>query len=232
MKNISNHKKFYATAIVVVLTTTSIHRVSAQIRRFPSIKTTNRLRELQQKQIPLATTIEGTITTPIIWTDNSQPNATRATIILNEPLLYSDGSIALPENSSLIVEVSDWDNAGFVTLNAVAIVYENSRGEFTQSTIPEGTLLIRNEDNHPLAFKTEESNGGNSIIGVIADEVVQTGARNLSLPGGLDSAVSRSSRTIRDNSRSSRRSNTGAVYSVEEETTVSIYVNSFLSIEE
>ena len=228
MKNILNHQKLHATAIAFILSATLVRGVSAQSARFPNIQTTKRLREFPQKQIPLATTIEGTITTPIIWTDNSRSNTTRATITFNEPLLYSDGSIALPESSSLIVEVNDWDDAGFVTLNAVAIIYEDSRGEFTQSAIPEGTLLIRNEDNQPLAFKTEESNGENSIISGIFDEAVQTGARNLSLPGGIDSAVSR---TIRDNFRSSRRSNTDTVYFVEEETTVSIVVNSFLSIE-
>ena len=229
MKNTSKQLKFHATAIALILTATLVHGVSAQIARFPSIQTTERLREFQQKQIPIATTIEGTITTPIVWTDNSQSNTTRATITFNEPLLYSDGSIALPESSSLIVEVDDWDDAGFVTLNTVAIIYEDSRGEFTQSAIPEGTLLIRDEDDRPLAFKTEESNGNNSIRSGIFDEAVQTGARNLSLPGGLDSAVSR---TIRDNFRSPSRANTDTVYLVEEETTVSIVVNSFLNIED
>ena len=189
---------------------------------------TSQRRELRQKQIPIATTIEGTITTPIIWTDNSLSSVTRATIILNEPLLYSDGDIALPEGASLIVEVSDWDDAGFVTLSVIAITYENSQGEFSQSTIPEGTFLIRNENHQPLAFKTEESHNENSLVRGLVSEALQSETRNLPLPGRFGSVVSR---TIRNNSRRSRRSNSEIVYFIEEQTQVSIYVNSFLSIE-
>lgn len=235
MKNIPNQKKYCASVLTLMLIATpfnglrDLRNALAQITRLPGIQTTSQLRKLRQKQIPIATTIAGTITTSVIWTDNSRPSATRATITLNEPLLYSDGNIALPEDSSLIVEVSDWDDAGFVTLSAIAILYKDSQGNFTQHEIPQGSLLIRNKDNQPLAFKTEESNGRNSVISGILDEAVQTGAGNLPLPGGLGSVVSR---TIRDNSRRSRRSNRDAVYSIEEKTTVSIYVNSFLSIED
>ncbi|MCC0175847.1 hypothetical protein I4641_02475 [Waterburya agarophytonicola K14] len=235
MRNNPNQEKYYASVLALMLIATPFNGLNdlknalAQITRLPGIQSNAQLRKLRQKQIPIATTISGTITTPIIWTDNSRPSTTRATIILNKPLLYSDGNIALPEDSSLIVEVSDWDDAGFVTLNAIAILYKDSQGKFTQQGIPQGSLLIRNEDNQPLAFKTEESNGGNSLISGILNEAVQTGAGNLSLPGGLGSVVSR---TLRDNSKRSRRANRDAVYSVEEETTVSIYVNSFFSIED
>lgn len=242
MKNILNYhqqrfpskretvnQKCYFSAVALMLLTMAICRygVSAQTTRVTG-KTTNLLGKTQLKQVPIATTVEGTITTPIIWTDNSRSSATKATVILNEPLLYSDGSIALPVGSSLIVEVSDWDDAGFVTLDANAIKYENRKGEFSQHSIHKGTLLIKNQNHQPLEFK-KESNSKNSIVSEVANEAVQTGARNLSLPSGLDSVVSR---IIRDNFISLRRSKLDAVYSIEEETTVSIYVNSFLSFKD
>ena len=198
-----------------------VTQVSAQM---PTASSTQKFR---QKQIPIATTVKGTITTPIIWTDNSQSSATQTTISLSEPLLYSDGTIALPIGSSIVVEVTDFDRAGFVTLNAIAITYEDRQGKFNQFLIPEGSLLIRNKDSHPLEFDTD-TNNSDSIVNDFFNEAVQTGARNLSLPGGLDSAVSR---TVRNNPINSKGSNLGAVYSVEEETEVSIYVNSFLNIE-
>jgi uncharacterized lipoprotein YbaY len=175
-------------------------------------------------QIPIASIVKGKVANSIIWTENSLPPETRATITLTEPLKYSDGSIALPKNSSLIVEVSDWDDAGFVTLRPIAVVTEGD-GEFTQRAIPENALLIRNEDNQPLTFKTRNSGNNNSFIDNVVNEAIQTGSRRL--PFG--SVVSK---TIRDNSRRARRANRGEIYSVEEDTEVSIYVNSFLSIED
>lgn len=235
MKNITNRKSCCISLLALMLIATPINQLNSlgtvltQSARLPGRQNTVQLRRLQQREIPLATTIKGTIATPIIWTDNSRPSQTRATITLNEPLLYDHGDIALPKDSSLVVEVSDWDDAGFVTLSAIAIVYENSQGKLIQRDIPENTFLIRNEDNEPLAFTTEESNGGNSIVGGIIGEAVQTGTRSISLPESLGSVVSR---TIRKNSRRARRASRDEVYSIEEETSVSIYVNSFLSIEE
>lgn len=175
-------------------------------------------------QIPIASIVKGKLANSIIWTQNSLPPETRATITLTEPLKYSNGSIALPKNSSLIVEVSDWDDAGFVTLRAIAIVTQED-GEFIQRAIPENALLIRNEDNRPLTFETKNSGNNNSFIDNVVSEAIQTGSRRL--PFG--SVVSK---TIRDNSRRARRANRGEIYSVEENTEVSIYVNSFLTIED
>lgn len=230
----TNNQKHYASILSFMLLASPIdisenlHLTSTKMTNLPGIQTRDRLIELRQKQIPIATSIRGTLNTPIIWTDSFQSASTRATINLDEPILYSNGDIALPRDSSLIVEVSDWDDAGFVNLIAIAIVYEDIRGELIQHNIPEGALLIRNEDNQPLAFKTEESKRGNSIVGEVVDEALQTGARSLPLPGGINSAISRS---LRNNSRRSRRFNSGAVYSIQEETVVSIYVNSFIKIE-
>ena len=219
--NISNHHQRYFSAIALMLLALPATQV------FASKPAASSTQQFRQKQISIATTVKGTITTPIIWTDNSQSSATRTTINLSEPLLYSDGTIALPVGSSIVVEVADFDSSGFVTLNAIAISYENSLGELNQFLISEGSLLIRNKDNHPLKFDTDLNDGG-SIVNDFFNEVVQTGARNLSLPGRLDSAVSK---TVRNNPLNSQDSSLGTVYSVEEETEVSIYVNDFLNIE-
>lgn len=215
---LSHHQKYFS-AIALMLLALPVTQVSARTQKASSTQ------ESRQKQIPIATTVKGTITTPIVWTDNSQSSATQATINLSEPLLYSDGTVALPVGSSIVVEVANFDRSGFVTLNAIAITYKNPLGEFNQFLIPEGSLLIKNKDNHPLKFNTD-SNDGDSIVNNFFNEAVQTGVRKLSLPGGLDSAVSR---TVRNNSLNSS-SNSSAVYSIEEETEVSIYVNSFLNI--
>ena len=218
--NFLNHYQKYSSAIALMLLAFPITQVSA------SKPTASSIREFRSKQIPIATTVKGTITTPLIWTNNFQSSATRTTIDLEEPLLYSDGTIALPVGSSIVVEVANFDKSGFVTLNAIAVSYENSLGEFNQFLIPEDSLVIKNKDNYPLEFDTDLNND-NSIVNNFFDEAVQTGARNISLPGRLDSAVSR---TIRNNSLNFKESDSSAVYSIKEKTKVSIYVNHFLNI--
>ena len=223
MTDILNYCQRCFSTIVLIFLAFPVCQVSARTKEVFGTQT----RKLQQRQIPIATTIEGTIMTPIIWTDSSQSSTTKATIILNEPLFYSDGIIALPVGSSIVVEVANFDRAGFVTLNAIAVTYVDRQGKFNQYSIPEGSLLIRDKDNRPLKFETELNNR-RSIVTDFMGEAVQTGARKLPLPSGLDSAISR---TIRNNSTPSRRSASDAIYSIEEKTEVSIYVNSFLNIE-
>lgn len=214
---------FFSLALITYLIFASNY-TSAKTTIISETETINQLKENKQKQIPIATTISGTIASSIVWTDNSPLSVTRTKIILNEPLLYADGNIAIPENSSLIVEVFDWDDAGFVTLSAIAIAFEDNQGKFIQHPIPKNTLLFKNEDNLPLEFEIKESNKGNSLINGLVFDAIQTGTRDLPLPGRLGSSVSR---TIRKNTRRSRRTNSELVYSIQAGTKVSIHVNNF-----
>ncbi|MEL6930117.1 MAG: hypothetical protein AAFO95_15965 [Cyanobacteria bacterium J06600_6] len=227
----------YASLLTLMLIATPIKKfwhlniTSPSLARLPGLQTTEQLKQLRQKQrqIPIATSIEGTISTPIVWTDNVQSSETRSTITLNEPLLYSNGDTALSQDSSLIVEVDNWDGAGFVTLKVVAVIYKNSQGDLVQSLLPEKALLIRNKDNKPLSFDVKDS-GGNPLVNDFFNEALQSGINSLPLPASINSSVSR---TLRNNARKSRRrSGRNAIYSVRENTTVSIYVNSFISIED
>lgn len=177
------------------------------------------------KQFAIAKSIKGVLADSIAWTDSSQPEQARGSITLAEPLLFSDGTIALPVGSSIIVEVDDFNRSGFVSLNAIAIVVKNSQGKIIQQEIPEDSLLIRGENNQPLRFKTENSDSDNLRINRFLDDAVRSGTRNLSLPKGIGSTISR---TI--NGSSSSPTNQRKFYFIEPQTPVSIYVNASISL--
>jgi outer membrane biosynthesis protein TonB len=172
------------------------------------------------KQVPIA---NGILNTSIVWIDSSNSEDSRGSITLTEPLKYSNGSIALPKNSSLIVEVSDWDDAGFVTLRPIAVITEED-GEFNQFAISENALLIKNEDNQPLTFKTKNERDGSSGIDRLLARVVKSSSIRLPIPREVGSAISR---TIAPGG-----SSTGVkYYFVEAQTPVKIYLNHPLIIE-
>ena len=178
------------------------------------------------RQIAIATSIRGILTNSVAWTDSSNPEDTRASVTLTEPLKYENEDIALQQGSSIIVEVSDFNQAGFVDLRAIAIVTRNSKGEFIQQEIPEDSLLIRGENNQPLKFETKNSGKGNSGINQLLGSAVKSGARNLPIPRQVGSALSR---TI--NGSGSTRANDGQFYFVEAQTPVSVYVNNSINVD-
>ena len=177
------------------------------------------------KQLAIAKSIKGILASSIAWTDSSEPEQARGSITLVEPLLYSDGTIALPVNSSIIVEVDDFNRTGFVSLNAIAIVVKNSQGKIIQQEIPKDSLLIRGANNQPLRFETENSDSSSSRLDRFLDNAVKSGARNLSLPRGLSSTITK---TI--SGSGSRPSNQSKFYFIEPQTPISIYVNASVSL--
>ena len=219
---VRQHSKFSPDAQKIILSGLSVS--SSRLDEIDKSLSTNRS---GFRQIAIASSVKGILTGSIAWTDSSQPEETRGAIALTEPIKYANGDIAVPENSSIIVEVGDFNRAGFVNLKAIAIVTPNLNGEISQQEIPEDTLLIRGEDNRPLEFETKNSGNGSSGIEGLLGSAVKGGARSLSIPRNVGSALSR---TI---SRSaSIRSNEGKFYLIEAETPVSVYVNISIHIEQ
>jgi hypothetical protein len=116
------------------------------------------------KQVPLGATSLGEVSSSIIWSEGIDPGQSRGVINLTEPLLASDGSIALEANSSLIVEVEDVNTSGLTYLNVVAVSYENSQGILKQELLPPGAIVIRGEDNGPLVSEQTIDPGG-TVLG-------------------------------------------------------------------
>lgn len=176
------------------------------------------------RQIAVTSNVKGILANSIAWTDSLDPKETRGTITLKESLKYKNGDVIVPKDSSIIVEVSDFNQAGFVTLNAVAIMTQDIEGETIQREIPENSLLIRSANNRPIKFQTENLGNSNSNINQLLGSAVKGGVRNLPIPRSVGSALSR---TISNSG--SRATDNRKFYFVEAQTPVSVYVNTPVS---
>ncbi len=128
---------------------------------------------------------------------------------------YANGDIALPKNSSLIVEVSNWSE-DLVSINAIAIT-KNSLGKLIEQKIPPKTLLMKDENNEPMEFE-EKSNDDSSFL----NDVVEEGAGALPVPNEVGSVI---------NGTISGSSGSGdTIYHVEADKDVSVYVNKSIAI--
>ena len=169
------------------------------------------------KNVKLGFQITGELSQSISWLDGEQPQI-RGVINLSEDLLANDNSIALPANSSIIVEVEPHRN-GLINLHAIAISYENDQGQLVQQHISPETFVIQDEDNSPLIVK--EKAISSEIISQSQDTVFD-------LIGKQSGTARRVIREVDDlNYRSNFRPET---LELKQGTELTITVNSFLQI--
>lgn len=181
--------------------------------------------QMDNEQISLATSVKGKLVDSIIWTADSFPQDTRAKVVLEEPIYYNNGTIAIPDGSSVIVEVVNWNDAGFVTLNAIALLYENRHQQLIQIELEPQAFSIKNEDNRPLSYQQKTPGETSHFLGSVLGDVAETGARNIL--GRVGSSVSR---TLRRNTRNSRRSRNSTVFLLEENTPLTLSINSLIDL--
>ncbi len=240
----------------------------------------------ERKQIPLGNSVRGELANDIVWSEGIDSFQARGIIYLKEPLIASDGLVAIKANSSLIVEVQSVNSSGLVQLNAVAVSYDNSEGELVQEALPTGSILIQGEKGALIADRADDV--GSSTLGqdillgalgagerafdLINEPEVSGGygggyqdfdsfedpySRNYDfdrygsggyryggystranedsslITGAAEGAFSTTKRRLEERSRQIQQENQSQVpiYLIESGTDVSIFINSFLSIE-
>ena len=181
-------------------------------------------REYQQQDlanpaesVKFGSQITGELSQSISWVNGDRPQR-RGIINLSEDLLANDGSVALPANSSIIVQVES-DRDGVVELNAIALSYENERGKLTQQLIPSETFLIQNEDNSPLIARENGTSGieipaQDELLGLLGRDVRRNAQRVGDVVGELNE----------------KRNSRPDTFELEQGTKLTITVNSFLQI--
>lgn len=198
--------------------------LSAQARRLIlggyGVDSSNIPAPQQDQELEIASTAQGVLQSTLAWTEDTPPEEARAYVQLEEPIKYSNGSIAIPADASILVELASWDK-GFASLDAIAITYKED-GEIRQKELPRGTLLIRSEDNQPLAFKTKKSGG--SGVGNFVGGLASESARSLPVPRQVTTPVARVIRTA------TRRERGNDLYSLKAKTPVAIYVNNSINL--
>ena len=212
------------------------------------------------KTVPLGSSAMAEIATPIVWSENTTSSDTRATLTLTEPLLTKAGEIALPVGSNLIVEVENIASNGLAAIDVVAVSYTNSRQEFRQQPIPAGSLLVRGAKHQPLIAKSLGDSGGtvlgqDVLLGLLGagsrgfEVINEPNERTVVSDDGFFRSSTRSDRSLINGALEGAFTTTKErlearsegiieaelsrtkIYQIEAGTPVSIYVNSFLEID-
>ena len=109
-------------------------------------------------EVAIGTSVKAQVILPMIWaaaqevSPGAAPAATpRFTVELTEALLNTNGMVALPAGTLLVVEPSSVGPENhLVSASAIALVYRDRLGQIQQQTLPPESLQIRGAGNRPL----------------------------------------------------------------------------------
>ncbi len=88
------------------------------------------------------------LTTPLVI-DGSGKKQDHFTVVLTQPLMDSQGKIALPGNTQLMVQVEGVTAVGQVSLSAMTAAWQE-QGRTKEITLPTGAIQVRGQDGKPL----------------------------------------------------------------------------------
>jgi hypothetical protein len=81
----------------------------------------------------------------------ASPSENRFAVELTEDMKATNGSVALPAGTILVVRTHSVGRGNnLVSASAIAIVYRDRAGQIRQQTLPPDSLQIRGQDNQPL----------------------------------------------------------------------------------
>lgn len=115
-------------------------------------------------QVAIGTRAQGTLETPIAWTEAINNPVQNFLVRLQEPIKSSDGTIVLPSGAALVVKVTNATNSGLAQLEATsAIISENGRN--VERSLPEHAVLILGSGGKPLQASRDHSSRLGSDLG-------------------------------------------------------------------
>ncbi|WP_414553063.1 hypothetical protein [Anabaena sp. CCY 0017] len=103
------------------------------------------------KNVALGTSAPGKLIMPMIWDEGGNNPHNRFAVELTKPLTATDGTVALPAGTVVVVETTAVGKKNhLVSASGIALVYPDLQGTIKQEMIPANTLLIRSQDKQPL----------------------------------------------------------------------------------
>ncbi|MEX0271577.1 TrbI/VirB10 family protein [Leptolyngbyaceae cyanobacterium UHCC 1019] len=132
----------------------------------------------QVSQLMPGSTAAATLNTPIVWAEDiQQKQPQQFTVQLNEPLLGSDGSVALPAGTELVAQVDAVSDSGMVQLSVSSVVIPSAAGsQIVQA--PPGSLTITGEGGNPVMadnINRERGRFGKDLMVALTGALGQTG---------------------------------------------------------
>lgn len=110
-------------------------------------------------EVALGTSTRAKVILPMIWDEGgdistgrtASPSENRFAVELTEDMKATNGSVALPAGTILVVRTHSVGRGNnLVSASAIAIVYRDRSGQIRQQTLPSDSLQIRGQDNRPL----------------------------------------------------------------------------------
>jgi hypothetical protein len=154
------------------------------------------LQEQPRQSISAGTKAKAVLATPLVF-DETQDNSSRFTIVLAEPLLAADGSVALPAKSQLVTKLRSLSEGSLVRLIAFAAI---TPGEEMEIALQELAIQISGKQGKPLiaqqVFDFERRNGGLNI-GRLAVSTIKEAAELFD--GSVEDVIQSGAETLLDN---------------------------------
>jgi hypothetical protein len=121
-------------------------------------------------QVALGSSAAAEVSVPMYWESGSN-ESNRFAVTLTEPLIATNGDVALPTGTIFITEAQLSDSSSrnsssrIVSQTVVAVVYESIDGTIHQEPVQPGTIMVRGRNNEPLiAERRQRSNLGNDFL--------------------------------------------------------------------
>jgi hypothetical protein len=119
-------------------------------------------------QVALGTSAAAEVTVPLYWESDGADQGIpgRFAVTLAQPLMSTNGEVALPAGTVFITEAQvSSDQSRIVNQTVVAVVYEGADGQIRQEAVTPGTIVVRGENNGPLiARRHQQSDLGNNLM--------------------------------------------------------------------
>lgn len=126
----------------------------------PAILTADEARILQPPTTPASlvagTQSSGALATPVILDSTTDGN--NLLVVLSEPLVDSQGQVAIPAGGELVVQVEAVSDNGLVQLSATQAIW-NDQGQARELVLPQGVIQIRGQGGTPLQAEAYDDIG-------------------------------------------------------------------------
>ncbi|NMF84164.1 TrbI/VirB10 family protein [Nodosilinea sp. P-1105] len=127
---------------------------------YPDILTADEARILQPSTPPASlvagTQSSGSLTTPVILDNTAEGN--KLLVVLSEPLVDSQGQVAIPAGGELVVRVETVSDNGLVQLSATQAIWTD-QGQARELMLPQGVIQIRGQGGMPLQAEAYDDIG-------------------------------------------------------------------------
>ena len=127
---------------------------------YPDILTAEEARILQPPALPASliagTQSSGSLATPVILDSTADGN--NLLVVLSEPLVNSQGQVAIPAGGELVVQVDTVSDNGLVQLSATQAIW-NDQGQARELMLPQGVIQIRGQGGMPLKAEAHDDIG-------------------------------------------------------------------------